>query len=303
MRSTLRRKNIQRARRLTAITAVVSLIAGALALGVTAQTASAALWAPTISAQNVDPASAGKDFVLAGENVGFDVDVTNSGGGAQFNLSLVAAVPASVTLVSGGGFGAPTVYAEGDALPNRSRTAADASCESLGLVNAPGQSLLCAVPVGQQVWVWSNVNDLPQGGTVSSRITIAPNGDEYPVGSEVGFAIRAYTSNDPARIPTFDGSTSVSRTTAHTSGAALATDEVPVRALRIVKTEPSAETELLRGAHSSITTYTLDVENTTRGATTGAETAWSLIAMALLMLISGGLFLAYRRRRDAVAAE
>lgn len=91
MRSTLRRKNIQRARRLTAITAVVSLIAGALALGVTAQTASAALWAPTISAQNVDPASAGKEVVLAGENVGFDVDVTNSGGGAQFNLSLVAA--------------------------------------------------------------------------------------------------------------------------------------------------------------------------------------------------------------------
>ncbi|KQR37260.1 isopeptide-forming domain-containing fimbrial protein [Microbacterium sp. Leaf159] len=271
MRSTLRRKNIQRARRLTAITAVVSLIAGALALGVTAQTASAALWAPTISAQNVDPASAGKDFVLAGENVGFDVDVTNSGGGAQFNLSLVAAVPASVTLVSGGSFGTPTVYAEGDVLPNRSRTASDASCESLGLVNAPGQPLLCAVPAGQQVWVWSNVNDLPQGGTVSSRVTIAPNGDEYPVGSEVGFSIRAYTSDDPARLPTFDGSPSVSRTTAHTSGAALAIDDVPVRALRIVKTEPSAETELLRGAHRSITTYTLDVENTTRGATTGAS--------------------------------
>lgn len=270
MRSTLRRKNIQRARRLTAVTAVVSLIAGALALGVTAQTASADPWAPTVSAQNVDPVSAGKDFVLAGENVGFDIDVTNSGGGAQFNLSLVAAVPASVTLVSGGSFGTPTVYAEGDVLPNRSRTASDASCESLGLVNAPGQPPRCAVPSGQQVWVWSNVNDLPQGGTVSSRVTIAPNGDEYPVGSEVGFSLRAYTSNDPARLPTFDGSPSVSRTTTHTSGAGIATDDVPVQALRIVKTEPSAETELLRGAHRNVTTYTLDVENTTRGATTNA---------------------------------
>ncbi|GAA1246824.1 fimbrial isopeptide formation D2 family protein/uncharacterized repeat protein (TIGR01451 family)/LPXTG-motif cell wall-anchored protein [Microbacterium phyllosphaerae] len=270
MRSTLRRKNIQRARRLTAITAVVSLIAGALALGVTAQTASADPWAPTVSAQNVDPVSAGKDFVLAGENVGFDIDVTNSGGGAQFNLSLIAAVPATVTLVSGGTFGTPTVYAEGDVLPNRSRTASDASCESLGLVKAPGQSLLCAVPAGQQVWVWSNVNDLPQGGTVSSRVTIAPNGDDYPVGSEVGFSIRAYTSNDPTRLPTFDGSPSVSRTTAHTSGAGVATDDVPVQALRIVKTEPSAETELLRGVHRNVTTYTLDVENTTRGATTDA---------------------------------
>jgi len=117
MRSTLRRKNIQRARRLTAITAVVSLIAGALALGVTAQTASAALWAPAISVQNVDPASAGKDFVLAGENVGFDVDVTNSGGGAQFNLSLVAVAPASVTLVSGGTFGTPSMCAV-DGMPS-----------------------------------------------------------------------------------------------------------------------------------------------------------------------------------------
>ncbi|MCI1019183.1 DUF11 domain-containing protein [Microbacterium sp. C5A9] len=270
MRSTLRRRTFSRARRLTAIATVVSLITGALALGVAAQMATAAAWAPSVSAQNVDPTGAGKDFVLAGENVEFAVDVTNTSGGAQFNLGLVATLPANVSYVSGVVSGtelaAPKIYAAGDVLPNRSRTAADASCVSLGLVNAPGQAPLCAVPAGQQVWVWSNVNDLPQGGTVAPTITVAPD-DDYPVGSKVGFSIKAYTSNDPTRLPTFDGSPSVSRTTTHTSGAGAATDDVPVQALRIVKDEPSAESELLRGVHTTVTTYSLTVENTTRGAT------------------------------------
>ncbi|WP_449408919.1 isopeptide-forming domain-containing fimbrial protein [Microbacterium maritypicum] len=267
MRSTLRRKMDQRARRLTAITAVVSLVTGALALGVTAQMATAAPWAPTISAQNVDPSGAGKDFVLAGEDVSFDVTVRNGDGGAQFNLSLIATLPASVEFVSGGSFGTPVVYTEGETLPNRSRTAAD-DCAAQGLVVAT-EAPLCAVPTGQQVWVWSNVNDLPQGATVSSRITIAPISDLYPVGGEIGFSVRAHTSDDPSRLPTFDGSPSVSRTTDHTSGAGSATDDVPVQALRIVKNEPSVESELLRGVHRNMTTYTLKVENTTRGATTG----------------------------------
>nr|WP_201471245.1 isopeptide-forming domain-containing fimbrial protein [Microbacterium hydrocarbonoxydans] len=270
MRSTQRRRTFSRARRLTAIATVVSLITGALALGVAAQMATAASWTPRVSAENVDPTGTGKDFVLAGENVGFSIDVTNDSGGAQFNLALVATLPGNVSYVSGevqgGVLAAPKIYAAGDVLPNRARTAADASCVSLGLVNAPGQAPLCAVPAGQQIWVWSNVNDLPQGGTVSPTITVAPN-DDYPVGSVVGFSIAAYTSNDPTRLPTFDGSPSVSRTTAHTSGAGVATDDVPVQAVRIVKDEPSAESELLRGVHSSVTTYSMKVENTTRGAT------------------------------------
>lgn len=269
MRSTLRRRTFSRARRLTAIATVVSLITGALALGVAAQMATAAAWMPRVSAANVDPTGSGKDFVLAGENVTFDVDVTNRDGGAQFNLALVAMLPDNVSYVGGegGSLADPKIYAAGDLLPNRARTAADASCASLGLVNAPGQAPLCAVPAGQQVWVWSNVNDLPQGGTVSPSITVKPN-DDYPVGSVIDFTISAYTSNDPTRLPTFDGSPSVSRTTAHTSGAGVATDDVPVQALRIVKDEPSAESELLRGVHSTVTTYTLTVENTMRGRST-----------------------------------
>lgn len=275
MRSNARSQKQQHARKLTAITAIVSVIAGAFVAGISAQMASANSWTPSVSVESVDPSGAGKDFVLAEENVGFDVAVSNTSGGRQFNLSLMAMVPASVSFVSGGEFGAPTIFTEGQVLPNRTRTATTdlPSCTDLGLVAAPtgsAQPQLCAVPAGQQVWVWSNVNDLPQGATVPSTITIAPASDAYPVGSRIDFSIRAFTSDDPARLPTFDGSTSVSRTADHTSGTGFADDDVPVKALRVTKSEPSAEDERLRGAHGEPTVYTVTVQNTRREATLGA---------------------------------
>jgi hypothetical protein len=79
MRSTMRRQKNQRARRLTAITAVVSLISGVFAVGAALPAVAAEqAWAPTLTVQNVDPA--GKDFVLAGEDVAFRVTASNPSG-------------------------------------------------------------------------------------------------------------------------------------------------------------------------------------------------------------------------------
>ncbi len=275
MRSTMRRKTFTRARSLTAVTAVLSLIAGALVVGATAQMAAAQEWTPTVTMNAVDSSGGKKDFILAGDPVDFDVAVSNpanGAGGKQFNLSLMAVAPASVQLADSGAFGAAKVYPAGSILPNATRTAqsAPADCAAIGLVAAPVDSktpFLCAVPDGQQVFVWSNVNDLPQGGTVSARIRLTVDEAVSPVGATVPFAIRAFTSNDPTRIPTFDGSASVSRTGDHTSAAGSASAEVKIGALRIVKTEPSAEAELLRGAHDHPTEYTLRVTNTDRAAT------------------------------------
>ncbi|MFS0854060.1 isopeptide-forming domain-containing fimbrial protein [Microbacterium sp. 179-I 3D4 NHS] len=284
MRSTVRRQENQRARRLTAFTAVVSLLSGALAVGVAAPAAAAEqAWSPTLTVQNVD--AAGKDFVLAGEDVAFQLTASNPSdpkttGGPQFNLSVFALLPASVSFVGvdGKGFEAPKILVAGDVLPNRTRTVEPTAplteCSALGLVNAPtvvGQPQLCAVPDGQQVWIWSDVNDLPQGAAVSATVTVRPDRDLYPVGSRVGFAARAFTSNDPTRLPTYDGSPSVARTVDHTSGAGIADDDVPVRALRVTKnvTEGTVESELLRGVHDEAARYTVTVRNTTRGATDG----------------------------------
>ncbi|MCK2030843.1 isopeptide-forming domain-containing fimbrial protein [Microbacterium galbinum] len=273
MRPNERAGKQQRARRLTAIAVVVSLISGALAAGVTAQMAAANVFVPKVTVENVAPA--GKDFVLAGEDVEFAVAASNTDGGKQFNLSFLAIAPASVSLARAEGLPAAKVYGAGEVLPNRTRTAqtGNADCTTLGLVAAPAGSatpFACAVPEGQQVWVWSNVNDLPQGGTVRSTISITPDEATYPVGGKVAFSIRAFTSDDPAKIPTFDGTTSVARTGDHTAASLVASDEVPVKALRIIKDEPSAEMERLRGAHNEPTVYTVKVENTKRERTLDA---------------------------------
>lgn len=249
-----------------------AIIAGSLVtVGIGAQTALAAPFAPAVSVSNAGPG--GKDFILAGEDATFEVSVSNSGGGKQFNLGLTALLPASVGFVSAGTFGAPKVFTEGQVLTNTARTSA-ADCVSLGLIPAstlspPGPAAKCAVPEGLQLWVWSNVDDLPDGATVTDQITVRPDAGLNPVGAEIEFSVTAYTSNDPARLPTFDGSPSKSRTTAHTSGAGQDADfaPIPVRALRITKSEPSSEEELLRGVHTNVTTYTITLENTGQGET------------------------------------
>ena len=249
-----------------------ALIAGSLVtVGIGAQTALAAPFVPEVSVSNAGPG--GKDFILAGEDATFEVSVSNSGGGKQFNLGLTALLPDSVGFVSAGTFGAPKVFAAGDVLTNAARTSA-ADCVALGLIPAstlspPGPAAKCAVPEGLQLWVWSNVDDLPDGATVTDQITVRPDASVNPVGAEIEFAVKAYTSNDPARLPTFDGSPSKSRTTDHTSGAGQDDDfaPVPVRALRITKSEPSSEEELLRGVHTNVTTYTIKLENTGQGST------------------------------------
>ena len=69
-----------------------ALIAGSLVtVGIGAQTALAAPFVPEVSVSNAGPG--GKDFILAGEDATFEVSVSNSGGGKQFNLGLTALVP------------------------------------------------------------------------------------------------------------------------------------------------------------------------------------------------------------------
>ena len=270
-----------------------ALIAGSLVtVGIGAQVALADPFTPEVSVSNAGPGA--KDFILAGEDATFEVSVSNSGGGKQFNLGLTALLPASVGFVSAGSFGTPTVFAEGQVLTNVARTSS-ADCVALGLIPAstltpPGPAAKCAVPEGLQLWVWSNVDDLPDGATVTNQITVRPDASENPVGAEIGFQVSAYTSNDPARLPTFDGSPSKSRTTSHTSGAGQDDDfaPVPVRALRVTKSEPSPEEQLLRGVHTSITTYTIELENTGQGETADVTVTDYLPAGLEYLGVSGG---------------
>ncbi|UOQ57303.1 isopeptide-forming domain-containing fimbrial protein [Leucobacter allii] len=267
-----------------------AVVATALvAAGIGANVALADPWAPEVevAATHPDADAAEKGFILAGEDARFEVFVSNPDGGKQFNLGLTALVPASIEFLDGGEFGAPRIYAAGESLRNSVRSSS-ADCAALGLV--PGANGLCAVPEGSQYWVWSDVDDLPQGATVASTITVRPDAASYPVGSAIDFAVNAYTSNDPTRLPTFDGSPSKSKTAGHTSGAGRDAEfaPTPVQAIRVTKDEPSAEDELLRGVHDNVTTYTIRVEASGEAATQGITVVDYLPAGLEYLGVAGG---------------
>jgi len=118
--------------------------------------------------------------------------------------------------------------------------------------------------------VWQNVSDLPATATVTSTIEVMPSATVFPVGTDdLGIAVTSYTSNNATLLPAFDGSTSVALNSNHTSRPGTDAASADVRALRVTKSEPSPEQELLRGVHNNTTTYTIVVENTGEDATNG----------------------------------
>jgi len=115
-----------------------------------------------------------------------------------------------------------------------------------------------------------DVADLPANATYASTVTVRPDATVFPVGAAPRLDLTAYVSGDATLLPVFDGSTGKGATAgAAATTSATAWTTAPVKALRLSKTEPSPESELLRGVHDDPTTYTLTVENTPQGSTTG----------------------------------
>jgi uncharacterized repeat protein (TIGR01451 family)/fimbrial isopeptide formation D2 family protein len=195
-----------------------------------------------------------KPFILAGEDATFDVSLTNSAAGAGgYNVGFTLLLPNDIDFVSSGALGSPVVYASGATLPNSSKTPP-----------------LPTVPNGSQLWVFEDVSDLPATADYSSTLTVRPRATTFPVGAAPSFQLNGYVSSDPALKPVFDGSTGVGGAAALAeTSSGVASTTVPVQALRLTKHEPSPEIELLRGVHDHQTQYTLTVENTPQGDTSG----------------------------------
>lgn len=266
---------------------VLAGVTGSVVL--TATAAHADTFTPTVSISNANEGVRATEFVLAGEDAEYELSVRNDGPDAKFNVSVTALVPAEVSFVSASYLGTPRIYTQGQALPNATRTVAPdaASCDPLVPVGAP--SLLCAVPTGFQLWVWQNVADLPSNAQIDSSLVVRPNAASYSVGSDtLSVDLTAYTSNDPIYLPTFDGSTSVSTSSSHTSQPGEASEQTEVNALRLAKSETqSPENELLRGIHTQTTTYELQVEYSGE-APTDSVTVVDYLPAGLEYLGSGG---------------
>ena len=253
--------------------AAAALLAGMLVVaGVGVQSALAAEPAPVVA---VTPASA----PVLGEDVTLDVTISNpTGSAAVYNLSATLLLPGTVSIADGGDLGAPTaIYPAGAVLPGTMAGGAD-TCAALGLVNpTPPQAGKCAVPAGKQFAVFQNFSDLPATGDVSASIKLRPRvnttdtggvANGYAVGDPIEVTMNAYTSSNERFVPVFPGSTGLGGAVAQqaTSNSNPKTIAPEMRALRIEKSEPSPENELLRGVHGDRTTvYTLTVHHTGEG--------------------------------------
>lgn len=253
--------------------AAAALAAGMLVVaGMGAQLASAAGPHPEVSVSQ-------NGTYLAGEDLSLSFTFTSDpAAGNQYNLSAGVVLSQDVTVLDSGTLGAPIVYS-GRALPldpgspasrvqlpgNYSMSAAE--CTALGLEPLnPGQaSGRCVVPDGKQYLVFQNISDLPEGASATHTITLRPSAAAFPVGSTIPLEVAAYTSGAERLIPVFPGSTGVAEGADDTSAPGTHTAQIRVNALRIEKSEPSPESELLRGVHANTTTYTLRVWHTGEG--------------------------------------
>lgn len=191
--------------------------------------------------------------VLAGDDSTVTLTARNTGPADLFNLSFSVDVPVGVVFVSSA-LGAPLVYTEP--------------------ITAPGTVR----------WVWQDAADLPISAEFDFAVTMhaaqpVPASPWYtadpvtfPVASSFVVDSIAYASTDARYLPVFTGSTGVGGAAA--IAATEATDPVPVTTriipLTISKSEPSPESELLRGAHDQTTDYTLTIENNKGFQTSGA---------------------------------
>ncbi|MEM7141825.1 MAG: SdrD B-like domain-containing protein [Actinomycetota bacterium] len=187
---------------------------------------------------SLDFAATGPASILHGEDVTYTLSATHNGSGPDgYNLTYRVVLPADVAYVSST-IGKPT--AEYDDAPS----------------------------VGETTLLFENVADLQDGVTDTFEIVIDPTEASYLVGGSLTLAAGAYMSTDPRLIPDFSG------TGAHIDNAdtgAFDTDTVvtDVEAIRLTKTEPNAESELLRGVHTEWTTYSLQVDNNLVNPTNG----------------------------------
>lgn len=162
-----------------------------------------------------------------------------------FNLTFRDVLPANVSYVAGSSTPAPTI------------------------VNDQPQ-------LGMTTLIWSNVADLAPGATQSLTYEIEYNETIFDAGDTVqtgtllpAAAAGAYVNCNPRWIPLFNGQGQPIGTPANSasSSATAAPQQTLLKAIEIEKTEPSPESELLRGIHANQTPYTLTVRNNTQRPT------------------------------------
>ncbi len=168
--------------------------------------------------------------VLFGTDSSVSLHAANPLGEAYgYNLTFRDVLPAGISYVAGSAPFEPTTT----------------------IANAPGP--------GQTTLIWENVGDLSPGSDYSFAYKVRHSTTAYAVGDTYTNQAGAFIQTDPRLVPKFNAD----GTPIAASSTGSATDDASTRitAVKIDKSEPSPEGELLRGVHDHQTTYTLKVTN------------------------------------------
>lgn len=232
---------------------LAALLSAALVLGMGAVVTVASAPAPASAATGALTLDHGATpaTVLAGERARIALEARHTGASEDiaYNVSFVATLPPGATYVAGTATPASGANAPGE--PRATKVTPDAADESTAY------------------WVleWSNVTDMPAGGTASIGFELDLDPARFPAGSTVDVPSLVLGSADERTIPKVTAATSGVTFVASASAADTATTRVsPVE---ITKSEPSSESELVRGLDDQQTVYTLTVRVAQAGALTG----------------------------------
>jgi len=193
--------------------------------------------------------------VLLGENSTVTLTASNSTGQPiGFNLSFRDVLPAGIAYVPG--------------------SSPDSVGEPQVISDAPGP--------GQTTLIWSDVADLTGNSSFSFSFEVSHDTSVYAVGDTYDNQAGAYVNCDFSYVPKFDAQGQPTQSGGNPdcsgappeesyTGSANASASTTIEAIRIEKSEPSPEGELLRGVHDNQTVYTLRVTNNAEDPTVGIE--------------------------------
>ncbi len=123
----------------------------------------------------------------------------------------------------------------------------------------PPQVINNAPATGQTTLVFSNVSDLVANSQQGIALNLAHDQSIYGVGDSYAITWQAFVNSDPRTLPKF--SASGVPDPASFTGSATASATAQILAIKLSKSEPSREGEILRGVHDNQTVYTLTLQN------------------------------------------
>ena len=192
------------------------------------------------AAAGITLAKSGPSSVLAAAAAAYTLTASNTGSAPEYNVTFRDVLPVGVHYV--GGTTTPTSAGE--------------------------PQVITDAVTGAQTLIWSNVTDLQVADSFALGFSADTDPAILPVGATFSNTGSVYANTDPRRIPQFSA-TGTPTAGSYTETAAATTSPTVVSALKITKSEPSPEAELLRGVHDHPTVYTLTVTNTAVSGTTG----------------------------------